>query len=146
MTQSAAIPIDHSVTESMHRHEADRVYRALFGAPAPDVLKQRFVEPSKRLNAGTVIRDVERYYQAVEHAADLEALELACRWSGRFPLISAKFRLVVYLAETLPENQRHFVNTRDSFMRGLFVVSFTVVRSAFKFVRGWLLMRSFGDE
>jgi len=130
----------------MHQHEADRIYLALFGAHAPDVIKQRFVEPSKALNAGTVTRDVEHYYQAVEHAPDLEALELACRWSRRLPLISRKFRLMVYLAETLPENQRHFVNGNDSFGRGLLAVAGTVLRSAVKFVRGWFLMRRFDDE
>ena len=146
MTHSTPIPIDDSVTDSMHQHEADRIYRALFGAAAPDVIKERFLEPSQTLNAGTVMRDVEHYYQALEHAPDLEALELACRWTGRFPLISRKFQLMVYLAETLPENQRYFVNTSDSFARGMLVVVATVFRSALKFVRGWFLMRRFNDE
>ena len=146
MTHSAPIPIDDSVTESMHLHEADRIYRALFGDHAPDVIKQRFIAPSRVLNAGTLTQDVERYYQAVEHPGDLEALELACRWTRRLPLISRKFRLMVYLAETLPENQRHFVNRNDSFLRGLLVVMVTPVRSAARFVRGWFLMRRFGDE
>jgi len=53
---------------------------------------------------------------------------------------------MVYLGETLPENQRHFVNSNDSFGRGLLVLAGTVIRSAFKFVRGWFLMRRFDDE
>ena len=146
MTHTSPIPIDDSVTESMHAHEADRIYRCLFGAAAPDIIKQRFIPPSQALNASTVTRDVERYYQAIEHAPDLEALELACRWTRRFPLISRKFRLMVYLAETLPENQRHFVNTRDSFARGMLVAVGAVLRSGLKFVRGWFLLRRFHDE
>jgi len=146
MTTSSPIPIDDSVTESMHQHEADRIYLALFGTHAPDVIKERFAAPSKVLNAGTVTKEVERYYRAVEHTPDLEALELACRWTGRYPLVSRKFRLVVHLAETLPDNQRYFVNASDSFVRGLGALVFGGLRSAAKFVRGWFLMGRLSGE
>lgn len=146
MTHSPPIPIDNSVTDSMHSHEADRIYAAIFGAPAPDVIRERFAAPSQRLNAASVTRDVERYYRVVEHARDLEALELACRWTGRLPLITSKFRLVVYLAETLPENQRHFVNPTDSFGRGAFTAVRALLRAPLKFLRGWFLLRRIADE
>lgn len=146
MTHSPPIPIDSSVTDSMLQHEADRIHSAIFGGIAPPILRERFVAPSQRLNAATVTRDVERYYQALEHARDLEALELACRRTGQLPIITLKFRLMVYLAETLPENQRHFVNPSDSFARGAFTVARALVRAPFKYLRGRALLRRFSDE
>ena len=142
---SAPIPFDASVTESMIRLEADRIYRSLFGTEVPDIIRTRFAEPSALLNSRSVSRDVQHYYHAIEHIRDLEALEVAARYARRLPMISQKFRLMVYLAETLPQNQSHFVNHHNSFWLGVVAILSGGVRSAWKILKGLTLLRSLPD-
>lgn len=129
----------------MIRLEADRIYRALFDSDAPQVIRHRFAQPSAVLNARSVSRDVQRYYHAVEHVRDLEALEVAARVTGRLPLICEKFRVMVYLAETLPENQSHFVNEHDSRWLGLWSILRGGVRTGWKLARGLSFIGSLPD-
>ena len=66
---------------------------------------QRFLPVIERLNAAASPAELAEYYRAVEAGADLEALELAGRLTGRLPLLTRKVQAMVALAETLPENQ-----------------------------------------
>jgi hypothetical protein len=121
-------------------HEADKIYRALFGKAAPEIVRARFGEATRLFNHSP--EDLQRYERVIEGGGNLEALEVACRYTGRYPILSERFRLMVYLAETLPENQPHYINDRDGLLRGLWTMIFGGVRTAWLLLRGfWILMR-----
>ena len=101
------------------KREATKIYRAIFKQDIPAVLRDRFLTVSDKLNQCTDSRELELYYRALWSTPDLEALEVASRYLGRLPVLSLKFRAMVYLAETIPENQHFFVNDTTNRTRAL---------------------------
>jgi hypothetical protein len=125
---------------NLYETEARSIYRALFDRDIPPILMQRYLPVIERLNAATSPAELASYYRAVETQADLEALELAGRLTGRLPLLTRKVQAMVALAETLPENQRYFVNQRSSFVAGMAAMAWTAAHTARQAAKGlWLL-------
>jgi hypothetical protein len=132
-----------TTTDFLHLYEAEArsIYQALFRRDIPPILLQRFLPVVKRLNANASTAELAEYYRAVEAGADLEALELAGRLTGRLPLLTRKVQAMVALAETLPENQRFFVNQRSSFFTGAATMAWAVAHTARQAVTGLRLLR-----
>ena len=120
--------------------EADTIYRALFDRSAPDVIRKRFITASHRLHQKRSTQELAMYYNIIKSGYDLEALEVACRYKKVMPLLSLKFRLMVFLAETLPENQGFFINEKTSFMRALWYSTLHSIRTMYKLCRGFYLL------
>jgi hypothetical protein len=127
--------------QHLYLSEARVLYRALFGRAAPSILVQRFLPVIDRLNAAASAAELAEYYRAIEAGADLEALELAGRLTGRLPLLTRKMQAMVALAETLPQNQRFYVNQRSSFVAGAAAMAWAAAHTARQAVRGWRLLR-----
>jgi len=121
--------------------ESEKLYKAIFGGDIPQGLRKRFCVASDLLNAAVLPTELDRYYRAMLACADLEALELAARYTHRLPLLSRKFRLMVYLAETLPENQPFFINERPGFLAGMARSAAGTFRTVFKMMKGLWIMR-----
>lgn len=120
--------------------EAQAIYRALFGRAIPPILVQRFLPVIERLNASASLAELDEYYRVLAAQIDLEALELAGRLTGRLPLLTRKMQAMVALAETLPENQRFYVNQRSSFVAGMVSMAWAAAHTARQAARGlWLL-------
>ncbi|MBE2236037.1 MAG: hypothetical protein IAE85_21275 [Anaerolinea sp.] len=126
--------------QHLYPAEASAIYRALFGRDIPPILAQRFLPVIERLNAAASPAELADYYRAIETQADLEALELAGRLTGRLPLLTRKMQAMVTLAETLPENQPLYVNRRSSFLAGAAAMAWAAAHSVRQGVKGlWLL-------
>lgn len=121
--------------------ESERIYHTLFGRRIPPVVAQRFAEGSARLEAHVAPVELAQYRAAVASDLDLEALELAARYTRRLPLLTRKFRLMAYLAETVPENQGLFISHRDNLPGAFLSVGFMTVRTAWLMVKGFGLLR-----
>jgi hypothetical protein len=128
----------------MSDHEAQRIYRALFDRPVPALVADRFAAASERLEAHASPAELRAYRQAVVDPVDLEALELAARWTRRLPLLTRKFQLMAFLAETLPENQSLFINRRDNLPLAFAQISALTLRTAWLMAKGLLLVRRYG--
>jgi hypothetical protein len=127
---------------SLCETEARKIYAAIFGREIPPLVLDRYVIASKRLNQSVSQAEMDSYYRAMMACPDLEALELAARYTRRFPLLSRKLRLMAYLAETLPENQAFFINERSSFIGGMARSAAGVFRTVYKMLKGlWLVRR-----
>jgi hypothetical protein len=134
-----------SLTEpcSLCEMEARKIYAAIFIREIPLLVLDRFVIASKRLNQSVPQTEMDSYYRALKACNDLEALELAARYTRRFPLLGRKFRLMAYLAETLPENQPYFINERSSFLAGMTRSAAGTFRTVFKMMKGlWIVRRA----
>jgi hypothetical protein len=127
---------------SLCETEGRKIYAAIFGREIPPVVLDRFVAATKRLNRSVPQAEMDGYYRAMLACNDLEALEVAGRYTHKLLLLSRKFRLMAYLAETLPENQSFFVNERSSFAAGMARSAAGVFRTTFKLFKGlWLARR-----
>ncbi|MCX7708051.1 MAG: hypothetical protein N2204_08600 [Anaerolineae bacterium] len=127
---------------SLCEAEGRKVYAALFGGEPPPLLLARFATAAKILNSTASQTEVDQSTRALLASSDPEALELVARLTRRLPLLTRKFRLMAYLAETLPENQVYFVNSRSGLLRGLANIAGAVLRTAWKLPIGlWQLRR-----
>lgn len=127
---------------SLCEAEGRKIYAALFGGEPPPVLLARFATAARILNSTASQAEVDRSTRALLACSDPEALEFAARLTRRLPLLTRKFRLMVYLAETLPESQAYFINGRSSLLRGLINIAGAVLRTAWKLPVGlWQLRR-----
>lgn len=134
--------IFHAMPDFQHLFpaETDAIYRALFRRDTPPILVQRFLPVIERLNATVSPAELAEYYRVVEAQSDLEALELAGRLTGRLPLLTRKMQAMAALAETLPENQPFYVNSRSGFLTGAAAMAWAAAHTARQAARGlWLL-------
>jgi hypothetical protein len=122
--------------------EAHRIYSAIFARTLPPLVLERYLAASGLLDSAVDPSELRLCRQALADCRDLEALEIAARYTGKIPLLSRKFRLMVYLAETIPENQPIFVNVRSSFASGMVASAAGVLWSLVKALKGlWLARR-----
>jgi hypothetical protein len=127
------------------KHEAEKIYKAIFKKDTPPLIKDRFHRAAKKFQDGFSEKEKKEYEQVLNKVSDLEALELAARFKGKIPLLVSQVRLMVHLAETLPENQHFFVSFRNKRISGFFSLCVGGMRSFFKWVKGWFLLRRIKD-
>lgn len=123
--------------------EAQRIYNALFKKEIPPHLKKRFYEAVNRLLVSYSPERKEQHRRVIVKVRDIEALEMAARIKNRLPLLVSKLRLMVYLAETLPQNMNYFINPQDRKFRGKGIVFFSGLRSIIKYIKGVFLLRKY---
>ena len=120
--------------------EAERIYSAIFRRNIPPTVLERFLIVSQHLNNNYSDEELNRHYQVIESLDDLLAIEVASRYLGNLELLSKKFLAIIYLAETLPENQRFFKNERSSFIMGYTNLIWGTIETTYNVIKGlWLL-------
>ena len=125
--------------------EAEQLYFALFRRHIPDVLKQRFEHASRIMTEHVNTVNVAHYDKIIRAHTDLEALELAGRMFGKLSLLSLKIRLMIWIAETWPENRQFYVNDKNrNLLVGYAVCAFGTMRTIYKFIKGMVLLQRYG--
>ncbi len=136
------------VTESSNAvpelREAERLHRAIFRESPTSAVAQRFDEAVAMLKAAAPESDVAIYHRVLLTVADLEALEVAARHRKRLSLLPAAFRLMVYLAETDPGNQRFFVKRRAGLAGAVASLLAGGLRTSYKLAKGLVLLARTG--
>jgi len=123
--------------------EADRIYQAIFNKPIREPLLTRFVEASQFGLPATDDELAGIYEAALEKNLDLEALEIAGRYTRKMQSLSTKFRLMIYLAETLPDHQQYYVNSQSGWLNGITAILIGGIRTSFKLIKGIYLLRKY---
>ncbi len=121
--------------------EGEKIFRQLFRVPPPQRLLERYQQGCETLFASFSEMDQKECSFAVEKIDDLEALELAARLQNRLPLLSAKFRLIVALAECEPALRSYFVTQKDQSLKPWLEIFFVTCRSVVKFLKGRLYLK-----
>lgn len=121
--------------------ESGRIYHALFQRQIPPALRERFRSLSVLIEKRFSDREIAEYQHCVRKVRDLEALELAARHTGKFPIITMKFKAMLYLAESVPENYGCYVNTRTRGITGHLLLAAALVRSSYKLIKGFILLK-----
>ena len=120
--------------------ESEKIYYAIFKKKPPVWIKNHFENLSKRIEADFPEKEIIRYRRYTEKTNDLEALELAARHLKQIPLLTVKFNIMIYLAETVHENYSVYINTKDSLLSGYLLLIASAFRSLYKFSKGVLLL------
>lgn len=131
---------------SHQNDEAEKLYYTIFKKKIPADLKRYFSGASKILESGYLKNDIKRYHRYLEKVTDLEALEFASRWFNQCPLLTDKFKIMISLAETLPENHQTFVNESTGKLFNWISIGITCLHSAWKLVKGFFLLKVFKQQ
>jgi len=130
---------------SRYSDEARRIYQVLFSRECPEILISRYVKAVEKLNERLGEEDIRAHQSIMDRVRDIEALEMAARYRGLLSPLTDKFRIMVFLAETLPENYNNFIAQRTGRIFGWMVLLGVGVRSMWKLMKGlWLLSGSSG--
>ena len=125
--------------------EADRIYRAIFHQPISSKVRDRYCRAVEKVLSDFSPEENRVFKKILRTVSDLEALELAARRQNKMPLLTARFRLMVHLSETLPANQRVFINSSNRRVSGYISLAFGGVRTLYKHLKGRFLLRRAGD-
>lgn len=128
---------------SLSANEAEKVYHAIFRNDVPASIQHHFNLLSRKIESRYSRDEINRYYKALQKNCDLEALEIASRYLKKMPVLSEKIKIMVYLAETVPENYGSFVNEHSSFVRACILLFSSMIRTAYKFVKGVMIITLF---
>jgi hypothetical protein len=125
---------------SLPENEAERIYSALFNQKIPASVQEHFKVLSRKIESRYSEDDVNEYLDAVRKICDLEALEVASRHFKKLPVLSEKFKIMVYLAETLPENYSVFVNERSNYLLSFLFLMRALFRTGYKITKGIFIL------
>jgi len=125
---------------SISDNDAGKIYFALFGKEIPDNIHRHFKNVSKKIDTNFPRDEVVKYYEFIRKTDDLEALELAARYLRKIPVLTEKFKIMVYLGETMPENYHIFINENPGRFRGYIEMIFSVMRTVIKMMKGLIII------
>jgi hypothetical protein len=125
--------------------EADRIYRAIFRKSISPKVRDRYHRAVDLVPSDFSLEENRAFAEVLRTVSDLEALELAARRQNKMPLLIARFRLMVHLAESLPANQHVFINSSGRRMSGYISLAFGSARTLCKHLKGRFLLRRVGD-
>jgi hypothetical protein len=120
--------------------ESEKIYYSIFQKKIPSFLKDHFIVISRKVDSNHSEREVHEYYRYLKRVTDLEALELTARYLKRLPLLSKKFQIMIFLAETLPENYDCYINNKDNAFQAYLSIFFYGFYSIYKFIKGMILL------
>lgn len=134
---------DEELLELMYisEKEAEKIYHAIFNKQIPASIKTHFNIISKKIDGHFHEEDFKKYCAYIDKVHDLEALEIAGRFFKKIPVLTGKFKIMVYLAETLPENYTVFVNEqkRNVFLAYILLIS-SMIRTIYKVAKGMVIL------
>ena len=122
--------------------EARYLHAALFSRPADPAIIERYVdahlllfahEPSSRVVAAIV-----------ERRLDAEAIEFALRRRRAGRELTRKLQILCYLAEVRAAYEHEFVNRHTRPARAILALAAAAIRSAWKLLKGEVLVRRHG--
>jgi hypothetical protein len=124
----------------MHESEAEKIYKTIFGAKVPESIQKQFNTISGEIDSLFNSEEIRKYNKSILQIHDLEALELVARCFRKLPILTLKFKVMLYIAETLPVNHSKFINEKDGPFIGCLLLFYSLLRSAFKFMKGISLL------
>ena len=118
------------------KSEAERIYYSLFKKKIPASIQYHFNRLSEKLENNYSENEIKKYSSYIVKTYDLEALEIAARYFKKLPLLTEKFKIMVYLAETLPENYVIYINEKNNRFFGCLLLMTSAFRTLYKFIMG----------
>jgi hypothetical protein len=124
-------------------NDAEKIYSALFGKKIPDNIHRHFNNISKEIESNFPHDEVVKYYELVGKINDLEALEVAARHLRKIPVLTEKFKIMVYLGEAIPDNYHIFINESTARFRGYAEMIFSIMRTIIKMMKGLIIISAY---
>ena len=119
--------------------EAEYFHKRVFSSPASRRIVEKYVSANLKKIPGQHrgIRDL------ILRKADIEAVEMASRFKSPRNVLTKKIHILIYLAETTPENFPVFINTKNKRFFSFIALACHLVRSIGKFIKGIFLLKRY---
>ncbi len=120
--------------------EAEAFHRAFFHHPPPAEVVERYIAANLHCLGESALDPTSS--AVVRRHLDPEAVELVLRLRGTSRL-TQKIQILFYLAEVRSENYGFFASQGESLPAALLALIASVLRSAWKFLKGQYLVRRY---
>jgi len=127
-------------TNILLEREVVYFYKIIFGGFPPQVIIKEYIKANNLL-----LSEEERLKlkEIILEKADIEAIEIASRLKFTNNLLTRKIHILMYLAETIPQNFETFINVKNRRIFAFINLSYNFVRSIYKFVKGKFLLKRY---
>jgi len=120
--------------------EGEKIYYSIFKKKIPLLIKEHFDRVSEKINLNYSEEELHEYYRYLKRVSDLEALELASRYFKRLKLLNKKFQVMIFLAETVPENYEFYINSKNNIFYAFFATVCYGFYTFYKMMKGIILL------
>ena len=122
------------------RTEGERLHDSIFGSRIPEPVLQKYIEAHNYYLTSPDKAELIWMSKVIQLGFDLEALEIALRFSNRYHLLVRKTKILVYITEAFDAYRPHFVNEDSQRLRAMVTLTFHGLRTASKFLKGKFLL------
>lgn len=131
--------------DSQRAREADYLHRHLFGGPAPEALREAYVQARDTLFPGDLERPAVDMVTLIERRLDPQAIELYLRLRlGGPSTLTQRIHVLLYLAELHPDHLSRFVLARPARPRAWVGLVWTGLVASYQLGKGWLQVTRHG--
>jgi hypothetical protein len=125
--------------------EVSALHRALFGSDSPPEIANRYIEAHGLVISVPNQKQLQWMQAVLNKQADLEALELVLRRRQPDHVLCQKVKVLTYIVEAFPEYYSAFINEEPRRARAYCILAWHVVRTLWKRLKGWWLLRALGS-
>ena len=122
------------------RTEGERLHTSIFGYPIPEPVLQKYVVAHNFYLRSPEKSELIWMSKVIRLGFDLEALEIALRFSNRDHLLVRKTKILIYITETFDAYRPLLINERPQRLRAMIALTFHGPRTASKFLKGKFLL------
>ncbi len=122
------------------RTEGERLHASIFGTSIPEPVLQKYIEAHLYYLTSPENSEVRWMSEAVRRGLDLEALEIALRFSHSGHLLVRKVKILVHIAEGFDAYRSWFINEKPRRAKAVVLLVGHLFQTGFKFLKGKFLL------
>ena len=122
------------------RVEAVLLHHSVFGKDISEPVIQKYVDAHHYYLTSATNSDLIWMAKAVQQKYDLEALELALRFSNPYHILVRKAKILVYITEVFSVYHYQFVNEKPQRMQAFMILALHSIRTGIKILKGKFLL------
>lgn len=133
----------HIRSEKFHSElvrEVRALHRFVFNSDVSQDVSEKYVLAHDYYLTGATNKDLLWMKRALQLGLDLEALEIALRIIKKNHILVQKIKILVYISESFTAYYGAFVNEHPQRRNAFFILSFHLIRSVYKFLKGTFLL------
>ncbi|MFC2166795.1 hypothetical protein ACFLQZ_02400 [Acidobacteriota bacterium] len=122
------------------KSEARALHRSVFNADIPQEVSEKYMRAHDYYLLEATEKDLLWMKRTLQRGLDLEALEFALRIIKKKHILVKKIKILVYISESFCAYYSTFVNERPQRGKAFALLSYHLIRSAYKFLKGSFLL------
>ena len=122
------------------RTEGELLHTSIFGSPIPEPVLQKYIEAHQYYLTSPDQSELSWMNKVIRLKFDLEALEIALRFSNPRHWLVRKVKILVYITEAFDAYRLFFINEHPQRWRAILTLTFHGLKTSGKFLKGKFLL------